>query len=146
MSRNSSVHAATFPGCTTRDVADHVKALLRRKPDEIVIHVGTNSLKSHESPRVCAEEIVDLAWSVDNSTSDTTVTISSLVTRTDEDGMSEKIRSVNNTLKQFCRQTHWNFIDHSNITPNHLNRSRLHLNKTGTSILARNFITHIKGG
>ena len=80
-----------FKGCTTRDMGDHVKPLLRRKSNEILIHIGTNSLQSHESPRVCAEEVVDLARSIDNSTSDTMVT-SSLVTRTDEDGMSAKIR------------------------------------------------------
>ena len=100
MSRNSNVHVATFPACTTRDMVDHVKPLLRRKPDEIVIHEGTNSLKSHESPRVCAEEIVDLVRSIDNPTSDTTVTISSLDTRTDEDGMSEKLYP--SVLYQIC--------------------------------------------
>ena len=81
MSRNSNVHVATFSRCTTRNIADHVKRLLRRKPDEVVIHVWTNSLKSDESPRGCAIETVDLVRSVDNSTSDTMVTISSLVTR-----------------------------------------------------------------
>ena len=46
MSNNSQVKLATFPGCTMQDMKDHIKPLLRRNPDEIIIHVGTNSLRS----------------------------------------------------------------------------------------------------
>ena len=66
MSRNSQVKIATFPGCTTNDMKDHIKPLLRRNPDEIIIHVGSNSFSSSNSPRECAEEVVDLAKSVRN--------------------------------------------------------------------------------
>ena len=59
MSRNLQVKIATFPGCTTQDMKDRIKPLLRRNPDQIIIHVGTNS--SSNSPRECAEEVVDLA-------------------------------------------------------------------------------------
>ena len=51
MSKNSQVKIATFPGCTTQDMKDHIKPLLRRNPDEIIIHVGTNSLRSSNTPR-----------------------------------------------------------------------------------------------
>ena len=43
MSNNSQVKIATFPGCTMQDMKDRIKPLLRRNPDEIIIHVGTNS-------------------------------------------------------------------------------------------------------
>ena len=50
MSKNSQVKIATFPGCTTQDMKDHIKPLLRRNPDELIIHVGTNSLRSSYTP------------------------------------------------------------------------------------------------
>lgn len=39
MSQNSQVKIATFPGCTTQDMKDHMKPLLCKNPDEIIIHV-----------------------------------------------------------------------------------------------------------
>ena len=42
-------------------------------------------------------------------------------------------------------QKNWGFVDYSNISASsHLNRSGLHLNKGGTSRLARNFINYLR--
>ena len=78
------VKIATFPGCTTQGMNDRIKPLLRRNPDQIIIHVGTNSLSSSNSPREHAEEVVDLAKSVTSESSAKT-TISSLICRSDDD-------------------------------------------------------------
>ncbi|PFX33761.1 hypothetical protein AWC38_SpisGene1342 [Stylophora pistillata] len=61
MARNSRVKVSSFTGCTTEDMHDFIKPVLRKKPDEIILHVGTNSLRSCDTPRACAEEIIDLA-------------------------------------------------------------------------------------
>ena len=122
---------------------DHVKPLLRRNPDKIILHVGTNSLRSCKSARACAEEMVDLASMV-GTESTAKITISSLVGRSDDETLASKITDVNKVIKQFCNQNNWGFVDHSNISVNsHLNRSGLHLNKSGTSRLARNLINHL---
>ena len=60
ISRTEKVKVSLFPGCTTMDMKDHIKPILRRNPDAIVMHVGTNSLRSSASVRDCAEEIVNL--------------------------------------------------------------------------------------
>ena len=83
MSRNSKVKIATFPGCTTQDMKDHIKSVLRRNPEEIIIHVyvGTNS----NSRREYGEEVADLGKSV-RSESSAKITISSLIfCRSDDD-------------------------------------------------------------
>ena len=103
MSRNSQVKIATFPGCTTQDMKDHIKPLLRRNPDEIIIHVGTNSLISSNSARKCANELVDLAKSI-TSESPAMITISSLISRSDDEALASKVPAVNKVLKQFCQQ------------------------------------------
>ena len=93
MSRNSQVKIATFPGCTTQDMKDHIKSLLRRNPDEIIIHAGTNSLRSSNSPRECAEEVVDLAKLV-SSESPAMITISSLISRSDDEALLPRPQSL----------------------------------------------------
>ena len=69
MSKNSQVKIATFPGCTTQDMKDHIKPLLRRTPAELIIHVGTNSLRSSYTPRECAVELIDLAEAISSESS-----------------------------------------------------------------------------
>ena len=34
----------TNPGYTTEDMADHIKPIIRRKPDIILVHIGPNDL------------------------------------------------------------------------------------------------------
>ena len=144
MSKNLQVKIATFPGCTTQDMKDHINPLLRRNPDEIIIHVGTNSSRSSNTPRECAVELIDLAESV-SSESSAMITISSLINRSDDEALACKVPDVNKVLKEHCLQKNWGFVDHSNIlATSHLNRSGLHLNKGGTSRLARNFINHLR--
>ena len=42
---NNTVRVSTFPGCTTKDMRDHIKPTIRKKADQLIIHVGTNSLR-----------------------------------------------------------------------------------------------------
>ena len=34
----------TSPGCITKDIADYIKPIIRRKSDIILVHTGTNDL------------------------------------------------------------------------------------------------------
>ena len=69
ISRSTKVKVSSFPGSTTMDMRDHIKPTLRQNPDAIVIHVGTNSLRSSALVRDCAEEIVILATMIGNESS-----------------------------------------------------------------------------
>ena len=64
ISRNSRLKVSSFTGCTTEVVHDFIKALLRKNPDEIILHVRTNSLRSCDTPRACADKINELATMV----------------------------------------------------------------------------------
>ena len=129
MSKNSQVKIAIFLGCTTQDMKDHIKPLLRRNPDELIIHVGTNSLRSSYTPCECAEELIDLAEAI-SSESSAMISISDLINRSDDEALARKVPDVNKVLKECCQQKNWGFVDHSNISrTSHLNQSGLHLNK-----------------
>ena len=41
---NYIANIRTNPGCTAGDVADYIKSIIRRKPDIILVHTGTNDL------------------------------------------------------------------------------------------------------
>ena len=145
LSRSSKVKVSSFPGCTTMDMRDHIKPILRRNPDAIVMHVGTNSLRSSATVRDCAEEIVNLATMISNESS-ADLAISAIIPRSDNEVLAVKVSGVNKILKTFCNQNGWGYVDHSNISPQHdLNRSGLHLNTKGTARLATNFINYLRG-
>ena len=125
-------------------MSDHIKPTLRKNPDAIVIHVGTNSVRSSTSVRDCAEEIANLATMIGNESS-ADLAISGIIPRSDDESVAVKVPGVNKLLKTFCNQNGWGFVDHSNISPEHdLNRSGLHLNTRGTARLATNFINYLR--
>ena len=47
-----------FPGATTRDMCSHVVPTIEISPDQILLHVGTNDLKS-SIPNQVADAIVE---------------------------------------------------------------------------------------
>ena len=145
ISRSAKVKVSSFPGCTTMDMRDHIKPVLRRNLDAIVMHFGTNSLRSSASVRDCAEEIVNLATMISyESAAD--LAISGIIPRSDDEVLAVEVSGVNKILKTFCNQNGWGYVDHSNISPEHdLSRSGLHLNTKGTARLATNFINYLRG-
>ena len=47
-------------GATTRDMIDHIKPVLRRVPDTIILRCGTNDLTSSVSTIEHMEEILEI--------------------------------------------------------------------------------------
>ena len=66
------------------------------------------------------------------------VVISSLIKRYDKD-FNEDIKNINEKIQSLCTSKGLSFIDNTNIDKSCLNRSKLHLNKGGSSFLANNF-------
>ncbi|XP_074633132.1 uncharacterized protein LOC141891953 isoform X3 [Acropora palmata] len=97
-----------------------------KKPEEVILHVGTNNLKSSE-PRDIAEGIINLGLKIQNHSPDCKITISSLISRSDQT-LNGKIKDVNKIVNQLAKQHAWRTIPHSNIKNEHLNASGLHLN------------------
>lgn len=142
MSRRNIVKIWPLPGANTADMAHHIQPLIRRKPDEVVLHFGTNDLRDSESAQSCAQGIIDLAKSLENHSIKSTV--SALITRSDNKQLEDKRKKVNNNLERLCRESNINYIKHDNIKDNNLNGGGLHLNTLGKKLLAINFINYIK--
>ena len=87
---NSKVRVSSFPGCTANDMADHIRPIVRQKPDSIIIHVGTNSLQNSNSSREYADDIVDIGHMVDHE--GISVAISSLTARADDNELAKRVK------------------------------------------------------
>ena len=51
----------SFPGATMEDMNHYAIPMKKRKPGMLLLHAGTNDLKSRQTPYVIAEKIHKLA-------------------------------------------------------------------------------------
>ena len=137
------VTVRSFPGATTADMEHYLQPSLATKPKAIILHVRTNDLKNSSSARNVAEKIVDLGKMIATNSPNTSVTISAITQRSDEESLKRKAKDCNKVLKTFCNQNGWGFIEHLNIDETCLNNYKLHLNKKGIAILASNIVNNI---
>ena len=107
---------------------DYIKPTTNRKPDQLIVHVGTNSLRDSSNPTTCASEIIDLVDSIKDALPATEIVLSTLITRLDDKDLERQVREVNEILRQHSGNKCWALLEHPNITKSHLNRSGLHLN------------------
>ena len=131
------VTVKSFSGATVEDMDDFVKPLLRKQPDTIVLHVGTNDLRNSE-PQKVADAITD-PHKIENQAPDINIAISGLITRTDSNELTSRVRETNRILRAFCNQNGWCFAPNRNTNASHLNPKGLHLNRTGSALLQDNF-------
>ena len=117
---------------------DHVKPTIRDiNPQQIILHVGTNDLKTERTASQIAKSIIDLSTSLKKN--ENMIAVSGIVPRLDE--LNNKAAEVNNRLELMCKQRGFPYISHcETIDPNkHLNESNLHLNSYGIRVFAENF-------
>ena len=82
MKKNERVYVKSFPGSSTQDMEFYIEPSLNYKPEKLILHTGTNNLRSDESSNEIAENLIMLALEVKKTVK--YVAISSLVTRADE--------------------------------------------------------------
>ncbi|CAB4024462.1 RNA-directed DNA polymerase from transposon BS, partial [Paramuricea clavata] len=80
--RGSKVRLETYSGANVEAISHHVQPCLKKKPDDLIIHVGTNDLKAKSSSDV-ANEIINLCTGISETHPST---------RTDQIDLVPKIR------------------------------------------------------
>ena len=141
MSRTKNVKCHAFSGATCSDMEHFINPIIARKPDHIFLHYGTNDLMD-STPEDIAQSIIKVAKKV--TMNKINCYVSSLILRTDNEHLNDKLNLVNKRLKALLVKEKINLITHNNITDLHLNRGGLHLNKRGDAALAYNFIETIR--
>lgn len=140
-STHSRVNVKCFPGATLEDMKDYIRPSLLKKPGHVIIHAGTNDLSTKE-PNQIINLTKNLHKTIQEISPSTRVTISSLVARSDD--YAEKVIEVNSLLDHYCSKSKLGLLSHNQIDKRGLNRSGIHLNKFGTTLLAKDFISLIK--
>ena len=106
------------------------------KPELFILHVGTNDLPLNKSPKKISEDIVTMVESM--KTENNKIIASSIDCHAER--FREKVGKVNAQLEEKYAEKGTAIISDGNIIPKkHLNKSRLHLNHSGVSVLVRNF-------
>ena len=137
------VSIGCFPGATIEDMKYYIKPTLKRKPDHIILHIGTNNCLTNSATEVTAG-IATLCDEINQDLPDAHITISELITRDDKQNAKVKICEINEALKQYSEQnSKVSLLSHYNIDNKALNGSKLHLNEAGTKVFAKNIINCI---
>ena len=116
------VKVRPFTGAKVSCMVDHVKPAIRDdKPDHVILHTGTNDLRSEKTASQIARSITELAMSLKDN--DNSVIVSGIVPR--NDNLNNKATEVNNRLLLMCKERKTPFFAHSkNIdSSKHLNVS-----------------------
>ena len=137
ISRSSSVKIRSHPGATTEDLIDYVRPTARKKPKMMVIHSGTNDLTYKVNTLQKIRKVIN-AIKENDVNNEIEIVLSSVIHRDDQD-LEDEINKLNEKLENLCKGKGMRFIDNSNIKSSFLNRSKLHLNKSGTALLTKHF-------
>ena len=132
------IKVRSFSGSKISFIVDHIKPTLRdHKPNHIILHAGTNDLRTEKTTSQIAKSIMDLTTSLKNN--DNLVIDSGIVPRFNN--LNNKGTEVNNRLVLMCAERNITFISHSESidSSKHLNESKLHLNFNGVKVFAEHF-------
>ena len=81
---------------------------------------------------------------VKNSSPNTKLVFLSVILRKDKKDISKKVGETNQRLENYCKQKNIDFADNSNITEEQFGSKKLHLNKRGNSISAKNILKFLR--
>ena len=153
MSGRNRVSCVSIGGMSVEEMLDVGRGLCKREPHLLIVTCGTNSLfprpkKTLDGPVVVhpmsptdiVAKMREMKTTLEAEFTSTQVIFSKLITRNDIANAQEKIDEVNDLISQ----SNLAHIDHENITSDHLNGSKLHLNQSGDRLLATNIINFIK--
>ena len=130
ISFRGNIEVRSFPGARIQDMYFYLLPLLRKRPNKIILHVGTN-----DAPHMKADEMLEelgklksLIWEMLPSVK---IVLSAPTVRVDK-------HNANQNFIKLLETNNYVLIKHPNIKENHLDRYGLHLNHDGTRVLAKN--------
>ena len=126
-------------GATVEDMFDYVKSILKRKPDYVVLDVGTNNAKDMTSRNIL-DKLLQLKTAVLDSDKKCKVILSQPMTRVDDGKAGFTISKLNDLLEEMDIP----IVKNRNITVGYLASKGLHLNPHGIARFAMNLKASIR--
>ena len=140
LSRGKRIKFRYFPGGKTEDLQYHLIPYLKKEPDNIIIHFGTND-SPYKTEDFIYKDLVNVKETITKFHPNCkNIVIPSPIVQTDRKEANNILKKYNNILKQ--EERHVTF--QKNISASHLHRDGLHLNLNGTVILAGNLLSRIR--
>ena len=135
-SKDHCVVVKSFGGSTSFDMIDYIKPTARKKPDKIIVHVGTNDItKKIENT---TENLQKIIKTVHDLSPETQVCFSELCLRNDLQGGFSNVKRKNDELRKFCSERNLALIENGNVDDSCLAKKKLHMNPKGLKRLALN--------
>ena len=133
----ASTFVRPFNGARIEDMMDYLQPVLRRGPDVVVLHIGTNDL--NEGRFTSEEDVIDRLNVIVEylQACGVIVIISFVICRLDE-FINFRVQKFNKLLFDYCARNLIIFIQNDNIDIRKLNRDGIHLNTEGANILCDN--------
>ena len=147
ISKHGNVNVVSHSGSTSEDLKSYIKPIIDRRPDVLILHIGSNDLTKKD---LKTDNEIDTIANLQNiinkvkkSTAQTIIEISSLIIRQDRQNIEKRVEELNGNLKTLCEENLIDYIEHSNIDESCLGIKKLHPNKKGKAYLAKNFIRYL---
>ena len=138
--KNVDVKIQCHGGCTIRCMYSHLPKVINRKPDYILLHIGSNDCSNNKTSDVVLNELKLLIEHIKQLLPCGAIILSSPLIRTD----NRTVNTIQKNLKVKMKNLYLPCLDNSNITHVHLSKKGLHLNEHGTRKMAKNIISLIK--
>ena len=103
----------------------------------MIIHSGTNDLIYKVNTLQKIRKMIN-GIKENDVNNEIEIVLAGVIHRDDQD-LEDEINKPNKKLENVCKGKGIRFIDTSNIKISSLNRRKLHLNKSGTALLAKHF-------
>ena len=136
ISKTHKINVLNVSGLKSDDIRDHLNPSIRRKPDAIICHVGTNDIAENIDTAKNLQEVIN---KIKKKSAHTRIGISSIFTRTDIPNIGEKVQALNAKLKTLCDDNLVSYIENANIDEMCLGKRKLHPNKKGRGIFCKKF-------
>ena len=139
-SRIKRIKVSYFPGAKIEDLQYHLIPYLKKKPDNIIIHIGINDSPYKTEDFTC-KELVNVKETINKlDVNPKNIVISSPFVQTYKKEANNLLKKYNNILKREERD----IIFHNNISASRLHRDGLHLNLNDTAMLAGKLLSRIR--
>ena len=142
LSKSKKVEVLNFPGATSKDIIGKIEDVLNQKPESLIVHVGTNDLTNEIN---LLNNIKKIVTKTKQKSPNTEISFSNIIIRKDKKNLEKLRADTNSRLKNYCSQKNLRLINHDNIKENHLGVKKLHLNRKGNSVFAKNLLNFIEG-
>ena len=139
MGRSKCVKVRAFPGAKIEDMYDYMTPLLKKEPNTIILHAGSNNSTLDDAPTI-VNKLLLLKSHIRSILPNCTVCLSTPTLRLENPSAGFVLRQVSDMIKQLDIE----MVDYDDINASFVGRAGLHLNMKGAGKLATNFINAMK--